>query len=206
MVLPHAPVPRLYSLESAEEEVMYSGVGRISIEDDDDDDVDVSSHDITPPPPPMDDAFCGSRTPKMNNCCRSNKRRRMRMMMLDNYDGCSSCSYPHPASASPSSVVLSGSGQHKMEERSKSTRKSLLVVEPAGTRRRRPTPKSCPLDDLEWLLCKESAFEEEEEESSPSSSSPRHDQDEPPALPVRRNALCPSNMPASVMIQLVMGR
>ncbi len=59
--------------------------------------------------------------------------------------------------------------------------------------RRRPTPTSCPLDDpIQSLEPKIEAYD--------------FDESEPPALPVRRDGLCPSNMPASVLVQMVIGR
>ena len=138
-----------------------------------------ASIECIPPPPPPPAEFFECSTPKMNNCKRSTQRQLELLRMLD--DDFYHCS----PTISPSSFVES-----KSIDNSRSSRVSV-----AASLRRRPTPVSCPLDEDPIPTI----------EQNPSCS-PDFDESQPPALPMRRNAICPSNMPASIMVQLVIGR
>lgn len=168
--------------------------------------------DVPPPPPPPDEAFFNCPTPKINNFRKSTKRRHKLMMMLDDVEcpiySPSSSSYHHhiPTISSPS-IDSVGSSHHEDEEEEHHVghRKSLIVRS-----RRRPTPIFCPLDDPHW--CPDHCGEDGSttynllDEHRDESATVDDDSSLPPALPVRRNGMCPSNMPASIMVQMVIGR
>lgn len=161
-----------------------------SIVEDDENGVPVAVESVPPPPPPEDESFFTSSTPKMNNFRKSTKLINKLMMMLD--DDCWSYSSPSNQLSPPLSSDCGLELDHCCSERPEERSKSIVARS-----RRRPTPTSSPLDGPRWG---------NEEVSIQSTTDGPEDFSQPPALPVRRDGMCPSNMPSSVLVHMVIGR